>query len=297
MKRTLSLLIALAAAAQVAVAQQETSTTDPTLASSAATATDATQVVNATDPLATTPIPEENLAKITQATENRNALGVFFDVNVGTQGVGFNLGYEFNRYLKLRFRAAWLSYTYNTDWEDADVEAKLNGNNSGILLDVHPFAGKFRVSAGVNFNPLSVEADATMKNGALENLPEKTYTWGGYDYVVKQVDGEASVHAQYKWRTAQPYLGIGWASDGDGDRSLYFSFDLGVNFMGSGNFSISTSGAQIWQKPAGAPDDQLKPVDNALLRDSVKEEGKDFFKIADKIYVYPVLQIGMGYRF
>lgn len=296
MKRTLSLLIALAAAAQVAVAQQETSTTDPTLASSAATATDATQVVNATDPLATTPIPEENLAKITQATENRNALGVFFDVNVGTQGVGFNLGYEFNRYLKLRFRAAWLSYTYNTDWEDADVEAKLNGNNSGILLDVHPFAGKFRVSAGVNFNPLSVEADATMENDAIQEHAGKIYTWGGYDYRVSDQNGEdASVHAQYKWRTAQPYLGIGWSSDGDGDRSLYFSFDLGVNFMGSGNFSISHSGATIEQRPVGS--EKWDKVDDALLRDSVKEEGKDFFKIADKIYVYPVLQIGMGYRF
>lgn len=291
MKRTLFTALALAALAQ---AETTPVVVDPSLASSEAQTTAEATVA---DPMAATTIPEENLPELKEdPAAERNAYGVFFDVNAGTQGIGFNAGYEFNRYLKLRFRASWLGYKYEDTWNDMDMSAKLNGNSTGLLLDVHPFAGAFHISAGFNFAPLSVEAHGSMNNLSQYGLAGKTYTLGNTDYRLKPGVDSGWVKGEYKWRTCQPYLGIGWSSNGDGDRGLYFSFDLGVNFMGSGNLSVSASSG-IEEKPTGAPDTMYKDMDSSSLRESLLEEGKDIFKIADKIFVYPVLQIGIGYRF
>ena len=43
--------------------------------------------------------------------------------------------------------------------------------------------------------------------------------------------------------------------------------------------------------------DQMKPVTNSVLEESIRKEGRDFFKIADDLCVYPVLQLGIGARF
>ena len=297
MKRTLITLLALGAMATAAPTKTETATTtvvDPTLATAETAAAPAADVSTLKDPLATTPIPEENLPELQAA--KRNALGVFFDINAGTQGVGFNIGYEFNRYFKLRFRSGFMSYNYSDDWNEMDFEAKFNGNNRGLILDVHPFAGKFHVSAGLNFNPIKLEAKGHMDGSqyAGDFDPSKIYELGNTQYRLQDGTLEGWVFGKYSWRSCQPYLGIGWSSDGDGDRGLYFSFDLGLNFMGSGSFAVTSSGG-VEQAPIGT--DDWRPLDDSSLKDSLMEEGKDFFKIADKLYVWPVLQIGIGYRF
>lgn len=296
MKRTLITLLAMGAVATAAPTPAQLATTtivDPTLASAEPAAAPAADVSTLKDPLATTPIPEENLPELQEA--KRNALGIFFDVNAGTQGVGFNIGYEFNRYLKLRFRTGFMSFSYDDEWNDMDFEAKLNGNNSGLILDVHPFAGKFHISAGLNFNPLKLEARGKLNGEKYGDFDSsEIYELGNYQYRLKDGVNSGWVFGEYSWRTCQPYLGIGWSSDGDGDRSLYFTFDLGVNFMGSGNLSVSSS-AGVEEAPIGT--DNWSDLDTSTLKDSLMEEGKDFFKIADKLYVWPVLQIGVGFRF
>lgn len=284
MKRTIYTLLAISALAgsQAFAAPVQ----DPTLASS--TPAKNKQSTALVDPLATPPIPEENLPKLPEQ-KKRTAFGVFADVNVGTQGVGFDLGYEFNRYIKMRFRAAFLQFDYEDEWNDMDLKAELNANNTGLLVDVHPFGGTFRFTTGLNFAPLSVKAEGSMDIN--DQYGGKIYTLGDYQYKVEK--GKGWVKGEYKWRTVQPYIGIGWSSDGDGDRSLYFHFDLGVNIMGKGQFTVSNSNNVLQSYMGG----DFKPVDNALLRDSFMEEGKDFFDIADKIVVYPVLQFGIGFRF
>ena len=104
---------------------------------------------------------------------------------------------------------------------------------------------------------------------------------------------KATVEAEYDWRNVQPYLGIGWSTDGEGDKSLYFTLDIGVNFIGKGKFSISSTGGIDAYKNG----EHLGNATDSILEDAIREEGKDFFKIADDIFVYPVIQFGMGYRF
>lgn len=235
----------------------------------------------------TTPALQQEQAIVPPTAASADALGIMVDVNVGTQGVGLSLGYEFNEYFKMRLRGAYLGYTHEDTWTDVDGEFEFNGSNAGIIFDYHPFGGVFRISAGLNFSELSLDA-----TGSMDNLGQFTgeYEFGGKEY---QVTGDkASVKAEYEWNKVQPYIGIGWSSDGEGDRSFYFTCDIGVNFIGSGSMVVSHTG-NIKEKQNGTWVD----VNNSMLEDTIREEGKDFFEIADDLFVYPVIQFGFGYRF
>lgn len=270
-----ALLFALAAPAAFAtqVVTNSGTAVDPSLASAQA-------------PQATTETIA-NAEQMIEAPEDK-AIGLTFDINLGTQGAGISIGYEFNKYFKMRMRGAYLAADYDDEW-DHDVEGKFefDGNNAGILFDYHPFGGVFHLTAGLNFSKMELTAKGRLQH----NYAGKSYELGGYTFYAE--GNEASVDAKYDWNDLQPYLGIGWSTDGDGDSSLYFTMDIGVNFIGKGKFSISGMNGVMIKDPNG----NLIDATNQILEDAVLEEGKDFFDIADKIIVYPVIQLGMGYRF
>lgn len=266
----ITLITTLAAAAHTAGA---TTIVDPSLASN-----------QTTQSLTTV---QENAANMIQAPADQ-AKGIAFDVNVGTQGIGMSLGYEFDKYLKMRVRGAYLDVNYEDTWGDGDGEINFDGTNAGIIFDYHPFGGVFHLSAGLNFSKTTLSATAS----AYHDL-EGRYELGGYSFEI--VDNKAEIEGEYDWNDLQPYLGIGWSTNGDGDRSLYFTLDIGVNFIGSGKFSITNiKGLSDVRGPNG---EDLGYVTKKIAEDAIREEGKDFFEIADDIFVYPVIQFGMGYRF
>lgn len=257
---------------------------DPSLASSQQQETDSNAIVPAQGE--NTTIAQDQLEE-----SSYNALGVLVDVNVGTLGAGFSVGYEFNKYLKTRVRAGFLSYDHDDTWSDVDVMGEFTGNNMGIMLDYHPFGGRFRLTAGLTITDLAVDVQGSMDKRYFAEHVGKEYDFGGYKFIIKDEDVKAE--AEYKWNKVQPYLGIGWSSDGEGDAEVYFTFDMGVNFMGTGDLSVSYSGgAEVI-----TPDGQRTEISKQILESAIREEGKDFFDIADDISVYPVIQLGMGVRF
>ena len=294
LKSTLILLPLLATAAMAETTAQQTETkqnpepkqeiVDPSLASSQQQTADPN--TTATTEGENTVIPQDQLEETTG-----NAIGVLLDVNVGTLGAGFSVGYEFNKYLKARVRAGFLSYDHDDTWSDVDVMGEFTGNNMGIMLDYHPFGGRFRLTAGLTISDLAVDVEGSMDRRMIAEHVGKTYEFGGYQFIIK--DEDVTAKAEYKWNKVQPYLGIGWSSDGEGDAEVYFTFDLGVNFMGTGDLSVSYTGGADVIDPSG----NKIEISNQVLENAIREEGKDFFDIADDICVYPVIQMGIGVRF
>lgn len=234
----------------------------------------------ATNPVSV-PVPETTL----ETPSVSNSFGVFTSINVGTQGIGMDVGYQFNPHLKARLRGAYLSYDYKDTWDDvAQAKLNYNGSNFGAILDYHPWAACFHVSTGLNLTGMNAKLNVTNSTGIDSvKIGDDTY----------DLRNGTSIHGRYQWNRVQPYLGVGWSSDGDKDRSFYFSIDLGVNFMGTGKFSVGHTGDLSYTDNSG----KTYKASDADIERSVRKEGRDFFKIVDKIWVYPVLQIGVGYRF
>jgi len=200
--------------------------------------------------------------------------GVGISAKVGTTGYGGDL--TVGLLPQLNVRAGFNTFSYgmtesDTDEEgggSTDISADLKLQTIPILLDWHPWAGRFRLSAGmvVNNNELSLYA-----------VPGDTVDINDVEYVVQHVDGKAS------FNQIAPYIGIGTGNAADTSSHLHFAFDLGVMFQGEPKIEIQ----------ATASDSRLQSRLNA----DVAEEQRKLEDDASVFNMYPVLTIGLSYTF
>lgn len=212
------------------------------------------------------------------------------DINAGTQGAGMSVGYHVTPSVRLRLRGAVLSHSTSESWGDSDARMKLYGNNVGLLVDVFPGEGNFYLSAGLNFSESKMRCRARIYRDPGMSANKVV---GGVEYDVIRGD-YADISGKYSWNHVQPYVGIGYQNSLFGCDSLYYSVDLGLNFMGNGDLSVSSSGHLRYKDTS---DGVFKPATDDVLEKSIRKEGRDFFKIADDLCVYPVLQVAIGARF
>ncbi|MCG5496292.1 hypothetical protein [Ectothiorhodospira variabilis] len=187
---------------------------------------------------------------------------------VGTTGLGVEGTYGLRENVNLR--GGLYGFTYSTDVEETDVDydADLKLRSAALLADWHPFRGGFRLTAGAyyNGNELTGKADGTLDIG--DN------------------DYDASLDATIDWRSFAPYLGIGYGNAVQGGR-WSFAFDAGVMFTGSPD--VSLRGNLRGQVNDPTLQDQF---DEDLRRE--QEELQDDL---DDFKYYPVLSLGVAYRF
>lgn len=222
--------------------------------------------------------------------------GVTINPNVGTLGMGIDAGYEFNRFFKVRahYGTGRLDTTVTLSDTDASLEWE-NQDNYGLFVDWHPKGSQFHVTLGLMRMDPRIRVEAKYDGHTSQDFT----TMGGskYDYYVTSdyiMEGE--------WKNEiQPYVGVGWSSDGSKKRTLYFSIDLGLAYLGEGNYKQSGSPHFYQRENGGAPSAGIANADAmATLQqfDSNVREAVD--KVADflnDMYVYPVIQIGGGIRF
>jgi hypothetical protein len=216
------------------------------------------------------PILSMGLAPCLSSADDATHVGVA--VTGGLSGVGLDAGVNINSYLGARITVAGLSVDHNGVYgTSVPWTAKLKLFQAGLLGDVYPFQGVFRVSAGVvdDGNKLSLTAQPS----------SGTYTFNGTTYGASQI-GSAS--GLVEWRKTNPYLGIGWGNLA-GSRGFHFTSDVGVLLSGSAKTVISVvcANAQV------CPDLTANvAAENAKLQNDV-----------DKLKVWPVLRFGIGYAF
>ncbi|MCL2644111.1 MAG: hypothetical protein FWD51_01460 [Betaproteobacteria bacterium] len=192
---------------------------------------------------------------------------------VGTTGAGVHVSVPVLPTLNARFGMNYFSYNMNGSTSDVDYKYKLKLNTVDALADWHPLENGFRVTAGVLWNGNKVDANAKA-NGA------GNYEINGNTYVATDA-GE--LVGRIKFREIAPYLGIGWGSAPKA-KGWSFSGDLGVIFQGSPSVSMKnyncTMGAEC----------------EDLARD-LEVERKDLEKDVRDFRYYPVIRVGVGYRF
>ena len=212
------------------------------------------------------------------------------DLNAGTLGAGMGIGYEIAPGLRLRLRGALLSYQETETWAPGShSKLNLHGNNLGLLLDYHPGGGHFYLTAGLTLSESNMRYHARLSSTS--NSTGNTII-GGTEYSISS-GNQASITGKYNWNHTQPYLGIGYRDTLPLCTAAYYALDLGINIMGKGKFSVSSSGNL---RCRGAYN-QLKPATDAQLETSIRNECRDFFKIADDLHVYPVIQLSIGAQF
>ncbi len=212
------------------------------------------------------------------------------DAGVGTLGASMSIGYHLTPALRLRLRGAMLSYSERDIWTDSQATLNIYGNSLGLMLDYFPMDGnKFYLTAGLHLSEskMRCRTRAYRERGMSTNVEI-----GGITYSI--TDGDyADISGKYSWNHAQPYIGIGYQDKLLDSNTFYYSLELGLAYMGDGKLRTSSTGNLRYQGERG----QFKPATSAQYETSIRHEARDFFKIANHLHIYPILQLTLGAQF
>lgn len=183
----------------------------------------------------------------------------------GTLGIGPEAAYRVNPYVGVRANLTFLTVSRGFETDGIHYNGRLKLKSGGAMVDLYPFKGGFRVSAGARING---------NGGSFDARPTEYVTIGETEYSPEEVgtlSGSAST------RSFAPALTLGYG--GKVGKGFLFTADAGLLFQGSVRINEFKSSTGL-----------INTADLESERQRVQDE-------VDKYKVYPIVQLGIAYRF
>lgn len=202
---------------------------------------------------------------------DRRTSDVAVGVSAGTLGLGIEVSTLVVDHVGLRVGADFASLTLK-DKKQSDItyDVKMKWRAWSALIDFYPAArGAFHLTGGLMTNPVKVTLTGQPTGGTFE-INNNTYT----SAQVGTLTGTG------EFSSVLPYVGLGVGTAASNHGGLGFVFDLGVG-IGKPKIDLTATGA--------ASNTQLRNDLNAQIA-STQED-------LDKVPVYPVLKLGLNYKF
>ncbi len=191
--------------------------------------------------------------------------------NAGSNGVGVEARYSLTDKLVLRGAIGTLSWDLDETYDDIAYTGKLDYSPATLALDYHPFENGWFVSGGAMLGGPGLELSAT---------PATAVDIGGVSYTPAEV---GTLNADSEIGDAAPFIALGWTNARERTQGAYFSALVGAAFYGEANATLWASGGLLESDPS-------------FLADLADEEAQLEDDLSS-FEVYPILQVGGGYRF
>ncbi len=193
---------------------------------------------------------------------------------VGSDGAGGELevGIADRFGARVQIYGGVLSHTINKT--NIVYDGKLKFSNTQAMFDWHPFAGSWRLSAGLVYDDNKVDLTARPSSG--------TFTINGHTYPAASV---GSLQGSMTFSHISPYIGMGWGISPRG-RGFFGTIDLGFRYAPNHVLLTATCGSAI----------QGTPACSQLAADAAAEQSR----LEDETHyvrLWPVGQFGIGWRF
>jgi hypothetical protein len=158
--------------------------------------------------------------------------------------------------------------TTKTDGSKYDIDVQVR--NPQLFVNWSPFAGYFRISAGLLPQDSQIKVNALKNSAGLIVVDGTPYP--GIDTLGGKADFANSV---------SPALTIGWQTPQD-KLGLGFSASLGAVYTGTPDVSIKATGST---------------ANNSVAQQAIERERKKLENDLSKYQVLPIAQLGLLYRF
>lgn len=207
------------------------------------------------------------LASAASAQDGRLAVGG----NIGTPGVGAELQYKLNDNFVVRGGGDWMNFDFDRTYSGVDYSLKLKTGTGGAFVDWHPGGGGFFLSGGSYFGE---------RKARLNGRPTGPTQIGDLTFTPEQI---GTIRGDIRMSSTQPFVGLGW------DNTFVRDSRWGFRVLGGVSFS-------------DAPRVDLTAVDGTLASDptfqaELQKEEADVRDDAKGFKYYPVVQVGVNYRF
>jgi hypothetical protein len=197
----------------------------------------------------------------------------------GTLGLGLELTVGLGPQWSGRFGLNGFNYSDRREESDIEYDAEAELRTATALLDFHPGGHGFRLTAGAVWNGTKVEGSSLRPASGF-------YDIGG---VRVPADLLGTLDAEAEFDPFAPYAGLGWGNAVGAHQKVGFSFDIGAMFQGEADVELTPV------LPANSPLND--PIAREALRILLEREARDIEEDAADYDIYPVVSIGMTYRF
>lgn len=212
------------------------------------------------------------LAGTASAQDGRFALGA----NVGTTGLGLEAQFKASDRITLRGGFDSLQFDEEVEGDDILYDGELDFTTGGVFADFHPTGGAFFLSAGAYFGDRNVTVIGTPTPGSIVEIGDDTFTAAE----VGTLEGELDFGG------TAPFVGLGWNNTFTTERRVGFKFLVGAAFGQDPDATLTRVG--------GTP---LSPADQASFDAELRNEEAEIEDEADGFTIYPVVQVGLAFRF
>lgn len=219
------------------------------------------------------------------ANDNSSAIGL----RAGSGGLVVEYAHRLNDYVDLRGGYAFGSLGRDFDEDGIDYDGDIRFSAAQAMIDIKPFAGGFRVSAGLYSSAPEVTLETVGDNDQ--------YEIGGREYTATgRLDGDID------FGSAAPYLGLGWGGT-TGGNGFGLSFDAGVMFAQTPSVALTAEGRAcdstlIACDPAGVTgfDVQSNDPRAQAFRNELANEADEVEQDIEDLRYWPVISLGLHYR-
>ncbi len=287
-KPTAALTMPLALLCSLAVAQPQpgslTSTSNQTFETAALhkDSTDPTAEYS-TNAAYTRSIPGP--AIVTERRESRPFSAIALGIKADTLGAGIELATPIARSFNLRSSFNFIAFNSLFSVDGVNYDAKLSLRSSQTNLDWFPRHGSFHISPGILYLRSSINAPSSVPAGQPFTLGDQAFTNSVNDPVV----GTAQVVFP---RSVAPMLTVGFGNIiPRSGRHFSVPFEVGAAYTGAAQIRVTLNGT------ACTSDGCFTFADNAEAQASLTQEVHDINETMKRFPVYPILSMGLAYRF
>jgi len=192
----------------------------------------------------------------------------FAGVRVSTLGVGAEFGLKLNDHITVRALANGYNYNYDTTTDDIHYDGKLNLGSFGAQVDYRFIADSpLYVTAGLYANNNKIRAHAR---------PTQDTDVGGVTFTPAEI---GTLTSDAKFKDTAPYLGIGarWPIG-----AVDINLEAGAYFQGKPRVTLTSDGTL---------------ADNQTYKDAQERERQNLQNDVDDFSTYPVVALGLRYKF
>ncbi|MFH1716381.1 MAG: hypothetical protein ABIF19_03450 [Planctomycetota bacterium] len=187
-----------------------------------------------------------------------------------TLGFGGELTTGISSNVNARVGINMLDLNFDDEFEDIEYDAGLDFSSFSALVDWYLFNSGFRVTGGLIAMDHEISLDAT---------PTVSEEIGGVTYTAAEI---GTLSGDIEVDDLAPYVGIGWGDAMDPGRRWGFYCDFGVAFTNSPDVELSANGTL---------------ASNAAFQANLAKERKDIEDDLEPFRFYPVISVGLFYRF
>lgn len=207
----------------------------------------------------------------TPALADLERRGPTLSIKAGTNGLGAEVTYGLSHIVRVRGGVYGFKAGFDTTTRDLDYDMDLRLLTGGGYLDIHPFKGRFRLTAGLLYNGNRLNTLGTVRTELL---------FGDNTFTPAQV---GSLDGSVEFNTLAPYAGIGWGSPLTREGNWAFEADIGVLFQGRPDVTLRSIEGEL--------------SDTTVLLDALAREEMSLEDELKIFRFYPVVSLGVGYTF